>query len=81
LINYQVVRGDFVTLGAYGIKAVYATCPAGTMPTGGGYQVQGSAGDVNVMYMDPQGQSYRVIAYNDSANATNATSAQAICAA
>lgn len=66
----QVVESPRYTFGTSAtpstmLRSVDATCPAGTVVTGGGYDIQGRTGDVVVMTMKPQGQTYSVTAINN----------------
>jgi hypothetical protein len=84
LASYQVVASEWVQFGTTAtpttmLRSVSAVCPTGTRPTGGGYELQGRSGDVEVMVARPDGQAYRVDAINNSTYTGNKIKVHAVC--
>ena len=84
-VTYQTVQSGWVAFGTYAnpgalFRSVSAVCPPGTLPTGGGYELSGRAGDVYVLSMRPDGQAYTVAATNQSDYNGNSIRAHAVCA-
>ena len=61
-------------------RSVAAPCPDGTFPTGGGYELQGRVGDIEVMSARPNFPSYEVNAFNTSDYTGNTLRVHAVCA-
>lgn len=84
LAAYQQVVTEWVTFGTSAtpstmLRTVRALCPAGLRVVGGGYELQGRAGDVEVMVARPEGSAYRVDAINTGSYSGNTMRAYAVC--
>ena len=80
LAGRQVVSGSSAS-DSTALKSAIATCPAGTVPIGGGSGLQGAASGIGVLTSSPLGTGWKVNAHEIVSNTGDwRVSAVAICA-